>query len=35
MFKRLLIMLLLAAAATYLAKMIEPDVKRYLEMSRM
>jgi hypothetical protein len=35
MLKRLLLMLLLAGAATYVVKLIEPDVKRYLEMSRM
>lgn len=35
MFKRLLFLLCLAGAATYIGKLIEPDVKRYLEMSRM
>jgi hypothetical protein len=35
MFKRLLILLCIAGVATYVVKLIEPDVKRYLEMSRM
>jgi hypothetical protein len=34
-FKRLIILLCLAGAATYVVKLVEPDVKRYLEMSRM
>jgi hypothetical protein len=35
MFKRLLLLLFLAGAMAYVAKTIEPDIKRYLEMSRM
>jgi hypothetical protein len=35
MFMRLVFLLFLAGAATYVVKTIEPDVKRYLEMSRM
>jgi hypothetical protein len=35
MFKRLLLMLFVAGAAAYIAKTLEPDIKRYLEMSRM
>jgi hypothetical protein len=33
--KRLLILLVLIGGATWVAKRIEPDVRRYLEMSRM
>ncbi|WP_414640343.1 DUF6893 family small protein [Amycolatopsis sp.] len=35
MFKRLLLLVFLAGAVVYVVKLIEPDVKRYLEMSRM
>jgi hypothetical protein len=35
MFKRLFLLLCLVGAAGYVAKLVEPDVKRYLEMSRM
>ncbi|MFD8491667.1 DUF6893 family small protein [Amycolatopsis sp. NPDC059657] len=35
MFKRLLVLLCLVGATAWAAKLIEPDVKRYLEMSRM
>ena len=35
MVKRLLLLLLVAGAVTWVAKQIEPDVKRYLEISRM
>jgi hypothetical protein len=35
MVKRLLVLALLLGGAVWLAKQIEPDVKRYLEMSRM
>lgn len=35
MFKRLLMMLFFAGATAYVVRTIEPDVKRYLEMSRM
>ncbi|WP_414711183.1 DUF6893 family small protein [Pseudonocardia sp.] len=35
MFTRFLFLLFLAGAATYVVKVIEPDVKRYIEMSRM
>ena len=33
--KRLLLLLVLVGGATWVAKQIEPDVRRYLEMSRM
>jgi hypothetical protein len=35
MLKRFLLLLFLAGATAYVVKLIEPDVKRYLEMSRM
>jgi hypothetical protein len=34
-FKRLLFLVCLAGATTYVAKEIGPDVKRYVRMSRM
>ena len=33
--KRLLFLLALIGGATWVAKQVEPDIKRYLEMSRM
>ncbi len=33
--KRLLLLLVLLGGATWVARKVEPDVKRYLEMSRM
>jgi hypothetical protein len=33
--KRLLLLLVLLGGATWVAKLVEPDVRRYLEMSRM
>jgi hypothetical protein len=33
--KRLLFLVVLLGGATWLAKQFEPDIRRYLEMSRM
>ncbi|WP_442792247.1 DUF6893 family small protein [Amycolatopsis sp. NBC_01307] len=33
--KRLLLLLVLIGGATVVVKLVEPDVRRYLEMSRM
>lgn len=33
--KRLLLLLVLIGGATWVAKQVEPDVRRYLEMRRM
>jgi hypothetical protein len=35
MFKRLLMLILLVGGAAWFARLVEPDVRRYLEMSRM
>ena len=35
MVKRLLLMVLLVGGAAWVARLVEPDVRRYLEMSRM
>jgi hypothetical protein len=35
MVKRFLFLLFLTGTAVYVVRLIEPDVKRYLEMSRM
>jgi hypothetical protein len=33
--KRLLLLLVLLGGATWVVKLVEPDIRRYLEMSRM